>query len=196
MFSRSEKSRSASPKTDPKQVVDSVIPIVQESSGLPVNGLGNDLVHQAAVLAKVDHTTGPVELGPYIESEHRTGGAYHQRHDGQPLGGQSATIAFDDSYFQFFQKFTPAMRSVVIYVGQMLSGEAGNKRLYALAELLDERVEAAAARRRWRRWRHSLWVLFGGAVLFARYFVDQASWIVEKLPFFKAVWQFIIAGRA
>lgn len=195
MIGRSSKSRAASPKTNPRQVRDSVAPIVQETTGLPLNKLGDDLVHQAEALARVDHTTGPVELGPFVEEEHVSGPNYRPRADGQALGGSSATIAFDDSYYQFFQRFTPAMRNVVLTIGHLLSGELGNKRLSSLAELLDERLEAEAAKRRWRRWRHSLWVLFGGAVLFARYFVDQASWIVEKLPFFKALWQFIIAGK-
>jgi hypothetical protein len=196
MVVRSEKAKTASPKTDAKAVRDSVTPIVQESNGLPLNDLGEDLVRQTLVLGGADHTTGPVELGVYVPEEDRSSETYRQREDGMPLGGRSATIAFDDTYYQFFQRLTPQLRGILLYLAKLFSGDNGGKRMSALVEFLDERVEQQASARRWKRWRHSMLWLFGAAILFARYFVDQASWVVEKLPFFKEVWQLVIGWRA
>jgi hypothetical protein len=194
MIQQSDKSKSASPKTKPREVTESVAPSVQASNGVPVTPLGDDMIRYAEdILGSADHTCGPLELGEYVAEDHVTGPGYkpRNRRDGQAIGGNNATIAFDDSYFWFFERFSPAMRIMVLHFGQLFTGEAGQRRLSALVEVAEERVEAKAAQRRRKRFRRSMVVLFVGTVAFARYFVEQATWVVEKLPFIKELWRMI-----
>ena len=197
MVGRSDKSKAASPKTNPQAVVSSIAPTMQSAHGVPVNKLGDDLVRAAEALAVADHTVGPVDLGVYVAEEDQSlrAVAPMPMRDGQPLGGVSATIAFDEGYHRFFMAYLPSMRAVTLAMGRLFSGEAGARRYAALVDVLDERVEQAASRKRWRRWRHSSWLILVAGFAFARYFAEQAEWIIEKLPVFKQIWILIVGGK-
>jgi hypothetical protein len=167
----------------PRSVAETVGRGISERVKPPETPFREDIVDEVHSVLK-SHIEGPCELGVYVEADDQSAPAR--------LGGKPRTIAFDETWREWFTKFTPELRSVVFKFAEDFHDK---DRQTALVELADERIERRVLRNFFRRLWHAGLAAVVASFVGAHWFSEQIGWIVEKLPVFKAFWTLVTGAR-
>jgi hypothetical protein len=171
----------------PRRIAESVGRRLREEIHPPEKPFGVEIVEETRDVLR-SHLDGPCELGPYVESEDQAG-----RTDASGrLGGEPRPIAFDASFWLWFSRLTPERRDVVLWVAKEFRDR---DRQTALLEIVDERIERRVLLGFLRKMKHAAIASVVVGFAAAHWFSEQISWIVEKIPVFKAFWNLVTGAR-
>lgn len=182
-MSSSERPKPPPEAVSPRSVAETVGRGIGDRVKPPENNLGEDLVNEIQSVLR-SHVEGPCELGVYVEEDDRSSPAR--------LGGKPRAILFDDTWREWFTRFTPELRAVVFRFSREFSDK---DRQTALIELVDERIERRVLRNFFRRLRHAIIAAVITSAIVAHWFGDQITWLTEKLPVFKAFFNLVFGAR-
>lgn len=153
----------------PEPEPDKVVPAVDQSKDFAAGVAAH---HRAA---RMDREYGEAYgLGEYVEVG-PTDTRVRPRYEAEDLGGRAVAVKFPKFWRDWFARQT-------------------EQRLDELDEMLDERLEREAAARHNKRFRVALWAALAASFYFAKWIIDQAGFVVEKLPLIKQIWAAVV-GR-